>query len=91
MSNKKLKHIQIKDELYDIAVDNIDKVDGLSEKLNSFSNSTSFPNDNGEIKTKHRVAVKDYATSTRYYKLITFPINDTTNYASALIEGRVGG
>jgi hypothetical protein len=54
-----------------------------------------MPNDNNEIKTKNRVTVKDYtgntAASTRYYKLLTLPVNDTNNYASALIEGRIGG
>ena len=91
MTATKIKHIQIKGQSYDIAVDNIDKVDGLTEKLNTLSNNSSFPNDNGEIKTKFRVAAKDNATTTRYYKLITFPINDSNNYASALIEGRIGG
>ena len=91
MSNKKIKRINLAGEMYDIAVDNINKVEGLPEKLNSFSYSTIYPNDSGETKTKFRVAAKDTATTTRYYKLITFPINNTANYASALIEGRIGG
>ena len=95
MTHKKIKHINLAGEMYDIAVDNIDKVEGLPEKLKSFSNSTNYPNDSGEIKTKHRIAVKDFTgtadNTTRYYKLITFPVNDANNYASALIEGRIGG
>lgn len=91
MSNKKIKRINLAGEMYDIAVDNINKVEGLPEKLNSFSSSTYYPNDSGEIKTKFRVAAKDYTATTRYYKLITLPINDTNNYASALLEGRIGG
>ena len=95
MPNKKIKKIQLSGETYDIAVDGIDKVDGLNEKLALFSNSTSFPNDQGEIKTKYRVSLKVYtgetSNNTRYYKLATFPINNANNYASLLISGRLGG
>ena len=95
MPNNKIKQIRLQGETYDIALDNIDKVDGLTEKLNTLTNTSVMPNDNNEIKTKNRVTVKGYtgntAASTRYYKLLTLPVNDTNNYASALIEGRIGG
>lgn len=92
MPNKQIKQIRLQGETYDIALDNIDKVDGLTEKLTTLTNASVMPNDNNEIKTKFRVSLKDNAgTSTRYYKLITFPINDSNNYASALLEGRIGG
>ena len=95
MPNNKIKQIRLQGETYDIALDNIDKVDGLTEKLNTFTNISVLPNDINETKTKFRITAKDYTgnttTTTRYYKLLTLPINDTNNYASALIEGRIGG
>ena len=91
MANKKIKQIRLQGETYDIALDNINQVDGLAEELSTFTKTSVIPNDNGETKTKFRVSAKDTATTTRYYKLITFPINDSNNYASALIEGRIGG
>ena len=92
MANKKIKQIRLQGETYDIALDNINQVDGLAEELSTFTKTSVLPNDEGEIKTKFRISLKDNAgTSTRYYKLITFPINNSNNYASALIEGRIGG
>jgi hypothetical protein len=92
MPNKQIKQIRLSGETYDIALDSIEQVDGLTEKLNTLTNISVMPNDNNEIKTKFRVSLKDNTgTSTRYYKLITFPINDSNNYASALLEGRIGG
>jgi hypothetical protein len=92
MANKKIKQIRLQGETYDIALDSIEQVDGLTEELSTFTKNSVVPNDNNEIKTKFRVSLKDNTgTTTRYYKLITFPINDSNNYASALIEGRIGG
>lgn len=91
-TNKKIKRIQLKETSYDIAVDGIDKVEGLAEQLSSLSKTSSYPNDSGEIKTKYRISLKDNTnTTTRYYKLVTLPINDSNNYASILLEGRIGG
>ena len=55
--------------------------------------STSvIPNDNGEIKTKYRIAQKGNAgTANWYYKICDLPINNDGNYASAIISGRIGG
>lgn len=95
MANKQIKQIRLSGETYDIALDNVDKVDGLVETLNSFTSIESFPNNEGEIKTKYRLSLKDFTSestaSTRYYKLTTLPINNTTNYASLVITGRIGG
>ena len=56
------------------------------------TNSTVIPNDNGEVKTKYRMAQKGYFSSgVGYYKLCTLPVNNTGNYASAIISGRIGG
>ena len=92
MANKQIKQIRLQGETYDIALDSIDQVNGLTEKLNTLTSTSVMPNDNNEIKTKFRVSLKDNAgTTIRYYKLVTFPINNSNNYASALIEGRIGG
>lgn len=57
--------------------------------------TTVMPNDNGEIKTKYRIAKKGDAGRTAgaywYYKICELPINNSGNYASAIISGRIGG
>lgn len=48
----------------------------------------------GEIKTKYRIAKKDYtggASTYWYYEICKLPKNDSGNYASAIISGRIGG
>lgn len=55
---------------------------------------TPIPGDSGEIKTKYRIALKGYTGSGNpiwYYKLIKLPADNSGNYASAIINGRIGG
>lgn len=55
---------------------------------------SSYPNDGGEIKTKCRISAKEHTGSdstTWYYELCTLPANNSNNYASALVSGRIGG
>lgn len=57
--------------------------------------STSvLPNDEGEIKTKFRIANKGYTgsgTPLWYYPLVKLPKDNSSNYASLIISGRIGG
>ena len=58
------------------------------------TNTSVLPNDNGEIKTKFRISNKGYTGSGStvwYYPLCKFPSDNTGNYASAIISGRIGG
>ena len=56
------------------------------------TNTSVLPNDNGEIKTKYRISQKGYTNgATWYYKICDFPINNSGNYASAILSGRIGG
>ena len=95
MANKKIKQIRLQGETYDIALDSIDQVEGLTDELSTFTKVSVLPNDTDEIKTKFRLSLKDFTSestsATRYYKLVTFPINNTTNYASLVLSGRIGG
>lgn len=55
---------------------------------------TPIPGDSGEIKTKYRCALKGYTGSGNpvwYYKLVKLPTDNSGNYASAIINGRIGG
>ena len=55
--------------------------------------AASDPN-GGELKTKYRIAKKDYtggASTYWYYEICKLPKNDSGNYASAIISGRIGG
>lgn len=54
--------------------------------------SDNFAYDTGEIKAKNRVAKQSYASSgTHYYKLCDLPVNNSGNYASVIVSGRIGG
>lgn len=58
------------------------------------TNTSVLPNDNGEIKTKFRISNKGYTGSGStvwYYPLCKFPSDNSGNYASAIISGRIGG
>lgn len=61
----------------------------------AYTPSSVFPANNGEIKTKYRIAQKGDAGRTAgtywYYKICDLPRNDGGNYASAIISGRIGG
>lgn len=63
----------------------------ITDKLSTKVNTSILPNDNGEIKTKFRIAHKGYAKSAIYYKLCELPANNNNNYASAIVTGRIGG
>ena len=64
----------------------------ITDKLSSKVNTSVLPNDNGEIKTKFRMAHKGNAKNGAiYYKLCELPVNNNTNYASAIVTGRIGG
>lgn len=64
----------------------------IQNQLNTKTFTSVIPNDNGEIKTKFRLAQKGYTSnSIWYYKICTLPINDSGNYASAILSGRIGG
>lgn len=62
------------------------------------ADTSILPANAGEIKTRFRIAQKARAydttnsvSQTWYYKICTLPLNNTGNYASALISGRIGG
>jgi hypothetical protein len=66
----------------------------IDTKLASKLSAGIIPNDGGEIKTKYRIATKNYtgsASTYHYYKICDLPINNTGNYASAIVSGRIGG
>lgn len=58
------------------------------------ASSDIYPNDSGDIKTKNRISLKGYTGSNStiwYYKLLRLPADNSGNYASAIINGRIGG
>lgn len=56
------------------------------------TDTSVLPNNSGEIKTKFRCSQKGHTSgATWYYKLCTLPVNNSGNYASAIITGRIGG
>lgn len=64
----------------------------IQTQLNNRTLTSVMPNDAGEVKTKYRIAQKGYAgTATWYYKICDLPANDSGNYASAIVTGRMGG
>lgn len=67
-------------------------IDGLDTILRSKTNTSVMPNDNGEVKTRYRISNKlqDFSII-RYYPLCKLPADNVTNYASAIVSGRIGG
>lgn len=68
--------------------------EAFKEKLgiNNKTEISVLPNDTGEIKTKFRISKKgSNGTTIWYYPLLKLPANNTSNYASAIISGRIGG
>ena len=64
------------------------------QDISGKTNTSVMPNDNGEIKTKYRIANKDYTGNGNpvwYYPLCKLPTDNNGNYASAIISGRIGG
>lgn len=50
------------------------------------------PTNDANVKTKYRIAKQGYTNgASRYYKLCTLPVNNSSNYASVIISGRIGG
>lgn len=66
-------------------------IDGLDTILRSKTNTSVMPNDNGEVKTRYRISNKLENFSTRYYPLCKLPADNASNYASAIVSGRIGG
>ena len=63
-------------------------------KGESFTKASILPNDAGEIKTKYRIAQKGNTggnTTYWYYPICTLPADNSSNYASVIISGRIGG
>jgi len=58
----------------------------------SYTPQSVLPADNGHVKTKFRITKVDNAGSaTWYYPLVQLPSDNASNYASAIISGRIGG
>lgn len=66
----------------------------VTNLTNNKTNTSVLPNDNGDVKTKYRVA-KKAANGSRtewvYYKVCTLPVSNDANYASVIVSGRIGG
>ncbi len=63
-------------------------------KGTNFTLASVLPNDAGEIKTRYRVSQKGYTGSAStywYYPICTLPADNSSNYASVIISGRIGG
>ena len=86
-----IKKIKVGGTTYDIR----DATAARSNHTHAYTPVSVLPADNGEIKTKYRIAQKGDAGRTagsyRYYKICNLPTNDSGNYASAIISGRIGG
>jgi len=92
MSYRPKQKIDSQGTILDLPLD-AETVKGV-DVVNTKTNTSVIPNNNGEIKTKYRCSVKGYTGSgspVHYYKLLTLPTNNDGNYASAIINGRIGG
>lgn len=70
----------------------ISNVTNLQSSLDSKTATSVIPNNSGEVKTKYRIGQKGYTSgATWYYKICDLPNNNSGNYASAIISGRIGG
>ena len=66
----------------------------INTLLEGYTSTTVLPNDFGDIKTKYRIAMKTTTGSSStwwYFPLVKFPATGNSNYASAIITGRIGG
>lgn len=70
-------------------------LDGVSSniqtQLDGKTPTSVLPADGGEIETKYRCSKKGNTSTVWYYPLCTLPKNDSGNYASVIISGRIGG
>ena len=75
------------------SLDEVNVKDEIARNVLAGKTDTSvLPNDNGEIKTKFRAAVRGYTGEGNpvwYYKLAQLP--ESNNFASLIISGRLGG
>lgn len=62
-------------------------------KGESFTKASVIPNDAGEIKTRYRIAQKGYTgyNTTYWYPICVLPADNSSNYASIILSGRIGG
>ena len=63
-------------------------------KGETFTKASVIPNDAGEIKTRYRIAQKGYTGSNTtywYYPICVLPADNSNNYASVILSGRIGG
>ena len=85
-----IKKIKVGGTTYDIK----DATAARSNHTHAYTPTSILPTDNGEIKTKYRIAKKDYTgggSTYWYYEICKLPVNNDGNYASAIISGRIGG
>lgn len=62
--------------------------DNLSDK----TNTSVLPNNGNEMTTKFRMSqTANAGTTTRYYKIATFPVSSNSTYGHAILRGRIGG
>lgn len=62
------------------------------EDLNSKTNTSVLPNDNGDVKTKYRICNKSEDESpVVYFPIAKLPADNSKNRASVIIRGRIGG
>lgn len=82
-----ITQIKVGNTTYDIKDS---RVDGLVTGVSSVNGKTDAVTI--ELDDLPRIKVQGYAPATRYYKLATFPeYNSSSNYASLIITGRMGG
>lgn len=78
------------------AVEKFEDTAGTSHAINAeyiggYDAREVFPN-YGEVKTANRLSNKGYTGSaTWYYPLLKLPVDNSGNYASAIVTGRIGG
>ena len=64
----------------------------LKEDLNTKTDTTILPNDNGDIKTRFRISNKaEDESPVIYFPLVKLPVDNSKNSASVILKGRVGG
>lgn len=62
--------------------------DNLSDK----TDTSVLPNNGNEMTTKFRMKqTANAGTTTRYYKIVTFPVSSGSTYGHAILRGRIGG
>ena len=64
----------------------------LKEDLNTKTDTTILPNDNGDVKTRFRICNKaEDESPVIYFPLVKLPQDNSKNSASVILKGRVGG